>query len=516
VREPIIKMLVDNADKDLYLRHAGVMAMAGNFDHAALLEAAKHPSPAVRMAAALAMRRNGDQSISVFLNDNDPKIVLEAARAITDTTLTKAYPDLAAVLERPASTMKDWPASVTDPLFQRAAAAAFRLGTPKSAEALARFAGRADVNNKVRIEALKNLGDWTKPPVRDRVDGLFRTALPGITRDAEQVAQALRPALAGIMTASDAVRTEGVKLAAKYGIKEIGPVLRALVDDKTRPAAIRVETFLALEKLKDAGLFALAEKAIKDDEPRLRHQARRLLLQKKEPAEAVRILNDVADNGAMVERQGAFGLLATLKAPEADAVLSQWLDRLLDKKTPPEIRLDILEAAGRSKGPEVDRRLKQFEEARSKTDHLAQYRETLFGGDAEAGKKIFFDRSEVSCLRCHKVNGVGGIVGPDLTGIGKKQTREYLLESIVEPNRQIAKGFETVVLALTNGQVKSGILRFEDKKEVHLINAEGQTIIVPTSQIEERSSGRSAMPDEMMKHLNRSELRDLIEYLSGL
>ncbi len=57
-------------------------------------------------------------------------------------------------------------------------------------------------------------------------------------------------------------------------------------------------------------------------------------------------------------------------------------------------------------------------------------------------------------MRCHKVNGIGGEVGPDLTGIGKKQQRDYLLESIVDPNKQIAKGYETVVITLTNGQVK--------------------------------------------------------------
>ena len=87
--KPIVKLLSDNADKDLYLRHAGVMAMAGNFDHDALLKVAKHPSSSVRMAAVLAMRRQKDADVSMFLNDNDPKIVLEAARAIADTNLTR-------------------------------------------------------------------------------------------------------------------------------------------------------------------------------------------------------------------------------------------------------------------------------------------------------------------------------------------------------------------------------------------------------------------------------------------
>ena len=80
----------------------------------------------------------------------------------------------------------------------------------------------------------------------------------------------------------------------------------------------------------------------------------------------------------------------------------------------------------------------------------------------------------MSCLRCHKVKGEGGDVGPDLAGIGGKQKRDYLLESIVEPNKQIAQGYETVVLTLTNGKVVSGILKGEDAKEVQLMTAEGQ------------------------------------------
>ena len=522
LRGPIMKMLEDNADRDRYLRHAGVLAMAARFDQGALLGLAKHPSASVRLAAVLAMRRQGDANVSVFLNDNDPKVVLEATRAICDTNLTDGYAKLAALLERPTSTMKDWPASVTDPLFQRAAGAAFRLGSAANAQALARFAARTDVGNKVRIEALKHLSDWASPPVRDRVDGLARIMKP---RPAEEVSAALRPVLARLMAApgpaAAEVRNEGVKVAAKYGIKDIAPVLRTLVADKTQSAGIRVDTFLALEKLKDNLLFDLAKQALKDEEPRLRHQARRVLLPKQEPGEAVSMLADVAEKGAMVERQGSLGLLADLKTQKADEVLERWLDLLLEKKAPPEMQLDILEAAkGRTSVGGVQERLKKIQEARAASakggDHLAEYRASLFGGDAEAGKKIFFERAELSCLRCHKVGGVGGEVGPDLTGIGTKQKRDYLLESIVDPNRQIAKGFETVVLSLTSGKVVSGILKTENEKEVHLMNPEGQTIIVAVSQIDERSRGKSAMPEDLKKYLSPSDLRNLIEYLAGL
>ena len=96
----------------------------------------------------------------------------------------------------------------------------------------------------------------------------------------------------------------------------------------------------------------------------------------------------------------------------------------------------------------------------------------LVGGDAEAGRRIFQSKAEVSCLRCHKIQGVGGEVGPDLSGIGQAE-RDYLLESIVAPNKQIAKGFDTLVLTLNNGKTLTGVLESEDSREVRLMTAEG-------------------------------------------
>src|SRR5262249_27767128 len=142
--------------------------------------------------------------------------------------------------------------------------------------------------------------------------------------------------------------------------------------------------------------------------------------------------------------------------------------------------------------------------------------DALVGGDAAKGRDIFLNKSEVSCVRCHRLNGVGSDVGPELAGIGGKQTREYLLESIVLPDKQIAKGFDTLVLELTNGKTVTGVLKSEDEKEVKLITAEGQPIVVAKAQIEERRRGKSAMPEDLVQKLTKRELRDLVEFLAGL
>src|SRR5262249_18829620 len=126
--EPVCDMVRDNADKDAYLRHAGVMALTWIGDKKALIANAKDNSPAVRMAVLLAMRRLHMPEISQFLNDADPNLVLEAARAINDVPIDSGLSQLAAAASRTGL-----PAAFT----YRALNAHFRLGKKENAEALA-------------------------------------------------------------------------------------------------------------------------------------------------------------------------------------------------------------------------------------------------------------------------------------------------------------------------------------------------------------------------------------------
>ncbi len=96
----MLDMLRDNADKDGYLRHAGVMALVGSGAKDAWMAAADDPSPAVRMGVLLALRRTEDPDVARYLNDADPLLVVEAARAINDVPIDAAMPELAALVRR--------------------------------------------------------------------------------------------------------------------------------------------------------------------------------------------------------------------------------------------------------------------------------------------------------------------------------------------------------------------------------------------------------------------------------
>ena len=502
---PLLAMLAENADRDCYLRHAGVMALTWIGDVRSLAAAAEAESPAVRRAAVLALRRLESGEIVSFLHDREPSIVAEAALAICDTPIDAAMPQLASLLERPAQTI---------PALRRAINANFRLGGMEHAETLAKFAARAESPEEMRVEALRCLENWARPSPRDRTTGLFRPLAP---RDEAIAAEALRAALAGVFVGGEKVRQAATQAAAKLGIKEVGPTLAALAADARQPARIRAQALAALDQLSDPRLQQVVEQVLADSEPRVRAAAQQALA-KLDPARAVRVLEQVLNHGSIVEQQAAFGVLAEMKQADADVLLVHALDELLAGRLRGELQLDLLAAAEARDGEQLRRRVKQYEASQTRDTAVARFRESLVGGDADRGRRIFLEKAEVYCLRCHKLAGQGGEVGPDLSKVAfdPAKTREYLLESIVEPNRQIAKGFDSAIVATDDGRVVAGVLKGEDEQELRLMTPEGKLVAIPKNQIDERSRGQSAMPDKLIGALSKNELRDLVEFLAGL
>ena len=102
------------------------------------------------------------------------------------------------------------------------------------------------------------------------------------------------------------------------------------------------------------------------------------------------------------------------------------------------------------------------------------------------------------------------------TGIGKKQPREYLLESIVSPNAKIATGFESVTLTMKNGATHAGAVKQETADWLELNSPEDGFLQLAKKDITERQRGLSGMPDGFGQTLTKRDLRDLVEFLANL
>jgi putative membrane-bound dehydrogenase-like protein len=135
-------------------------------------------------------------------------------------------------------------------------------------------------------------------------------------------------------------------------------------------------------------------------------------------------------------------------------------------------------------------------------------------GNADRGKKVLLDVAKSQCLRCHGLEGNGGKIGPDLTGLHKNMTTGKWLESILDPSREIKANFETYVLVTTGGQVYSGLKIVDDGKRYVLRDAQGRDLTIPRDDVEELVPGKtSIMPEGLAANLSLQELLDLTAFL---
>ena len=136
-------------------------------------------------------------------------------------------------------------------------------------------------------------------------------------------------------------------------------------------------------------------------------------------------------------------------------------------------------------------------------------------GDAARGAVLFF-QPFLTCTKCHESDG-GVQLGPDLAKVGTEGTAEYLIESVLQPSKVVKKGYETVVIATTDGRALTGLVVEEKDGNVTLLDpaAAGKRLVLPAKAIESRVAGKqSLMPDGLMNLLSdRQQFLDLAKYL---
>jgi putative heme-binding domain-containing protein len=138
----------------------------------------------------------------------------------------------------------------------------------------------------------------------------------------------------------------------------------------------------------------------------------------------------------------------------------------------------------------------------------------LSDADFERGKELY---TALACASCHRFNGEGGGIGPDITGSGNRYTLRDLLENIITPSAVISDQYGSSTVTRKSGAVIVGRITHEDEKGVHLLTnpfAPDTLAIIPTAEIAKREPlGISMMPPGLINACNEKELLDLIAYL---
>lgn len=492
-------------DRDPWLRHALTLGLAGLDDRAALHAAVQDHDAAVRMGVLLALRHLADPAIASLLRDPDPLVRTEAARAIHDAPIDAAMPALAALIDG------ELPAD--GPLGERVLHANRLLGRPEHGLALLAFASDPGRSPALRATALQYLAEWPAPHGQDRIHGNWR---PTTHPDAQRVVAAVARALPAMLQDPAAgVATAAARAAADLRCGAAAGDLAAVAADRQRPAAVRQAALDALDSLDAAELDRVVDTMEADAPGRLREAAVRIFA-RRNPAKAVPVLATLLDNGNRREQRGALTALGDLPGPAAAELLCQTLDRLATGDLDPAVQLELLESAARREEPAVRQRLARREAAFPAGDVLAPHRASLHGGDAGAGRQVFFQDERANCQRCHSVGGRGGNAGPPLDGIGGRVDRDYLLQALIDPSAHIADGYATVVLHLHNGDLVAGMVVKDQDGTVEVMDPDGKITSIRTDRIARRAgSENSAMPP-MGGVLSARQLRDVIEFLARL
>lgn len=144
---------------------------------------------------------------------------------------------------------------------------------------------------------------------------------------------------------------------------------------------------------------------------------------------------------------------------------------------------------------------------------LADYRAALtLDADPRRGRDVFARH----CIQCHRVGGLGVNVAPEISDVGRTQSLEQILLSILDPNRAIDNNYFSYSVLDHDGTVHTGVIAAETATSVTLRQAEGKEVTLLRSEIEElRSNGVSLMPVGVEKDINLQQMADLLSFIKN-
>jgi len=350
----------------------------------------------------------------------------------------------------------------------------------------------SDPDPEIRFEALR----WI-------ADGVWKEFLPEVQRMLEDPALEYRLFEAALATMNT------LKGNPSQGVTDAKMLVERITHPNT-PARIAAYA-LRLAPVEQEGLgIGVLKNLLDRHDPDLTREVVRSLALRKDP-ESQNVLAQIARDESVLEpvRLDALAGLIGTRDPAAIALIESLAKGPQGSLAQEAQR--VLRQSGLNPAPQID------DTATERLRNLDQWIEKLdaLGGqaDLQAGRRIFFHVAGAACAQCHRHEGRGNVVGPDLSLIAKQGTRREILQSILEPNREVAPQFYTTLLQLTDESDFTGILLRSSSNEVYRNNF-GQEVTFQKSEIQDRKELRSSlMPAGLLDTMSDREVRDLLEFL---
>jgi putative membrane-bound dehydrogenase-like protein len=485
------------ADKDavMPIRAMAVRALAARGTDVRRFLGAKEPA-ALRLEAAAGLRAKEDAPrLLDLLGDADPFLRSAAVHQLGHC------PDVLAAIDR---------RSVTAARRRAGLLLAYRAsGRPEAAKLVAEFL--ADPDEEVRFLAAKWISDEKLTQYRAPV--VKALANPGLN---VRMYLAYSTALARL----DGQEVNESKLADYFLVR--------VADDRS-PADLRAKALQMVPPTHPKLTLDLLDKLLAPNDPALRLEAVRTLAEHRDP-KRVRLLLDAARNEKLpdaVRAQAILGLSERsqellddlLRFAESDSAMlrDEALRALVETKLTPaqQERLGQVTRRRPESAALVARVVGQpFAKGRPAAEDTAAWLKRLDGpADADAGRRVFAHPKLAGCFRCHRVEGRGQEVGPELSTIGRTE-RRHILESILQPSAEVAPYYQAWRVETKDGRVRNGLLARTELDEYTYLDEKGNPFKVNTRDVVEvQPLPTSIMPAGLADRMTDQELRDLLAYL---
>ncbi len=308
------------------------------------------------------------------------------------------------------------------------------------------------------------------------------------------------------------VRAEADALASVFDDPAALMALRRVAGDSSAEVAKRQEALSALIEVHAPNLAGLLQHLL--FEPSMRAHALQGLAGYDNPQTARLILQIYAQLDP-VEKQDAIETLSSRQA-YAIALLDAVENRQISAS---DISVFTARQLRQFKDREISDKLAKVwgavrESSADKQQQMAHYKSLLTPdflkhADVSHGRLIFSH----TCAQCHTLYGVGGKIGPDLTGSNRDHV-DYVLQKVIDPSAAVPKQYQMQIIQLQDGRLINGIVRERTAKSV-VVQTDTHEIILASDDIEQmKASKMSMMPERQFDKLKPEEIRDLLGYLA--
>lgn len=314
----------------------------------------------------------------------------------------------------------------------------------------------------------------------------------------------------------------GMELAGEFGIRALEPMLSEILLDKIQPYYFRVSSAKALMKLAPDSYAATLGGYIEDDKNPVGFRTDLAAVLGDSPSRGAGPQSTQSVMESALKRTRGDVQLELLKSLASssfgkDLIMAQvhagtlYTRTLVQPGIEDRLMLNISEKQ-KERFKQLTANLSPIDEEREKLiiSRLSSF--TATPGVPENGKQVFM----ANCSSCHQIAKEGGLIGPQLDGIGSWGSKS-LATKILDPNRNISEAFRVYTIKLKSGGVKTGLFRRDDEQSITYADATGSEFVVSRTDLAEVQASRyTLMPDHFGKVLPEKEFNDLLGYLLSM